>query len=137
MNPLLIRAICVLCCLCQMHGYVYDEKYPIVFSSDSILPKSKNIPLKTDHFGYNLDLARHSNARTLWVGAPKGSALRGSSDIYGSLYMCTELDALSPSCDALPDNEAVGGEDFSDQLFGITVKTVQSTEQAAEVKCYY
>ena len=114
----------------QNNGYVYDQKYPIVVTSNQALPETKEgVTLSTDHFGYSLDLTKYSNSiPSLWVGAPKGISSRNRTGISGALHTCN-INVQSPRCDARSDIFGSNEEDFYDQLFGITVNTVNSKLQ--------
>ena len=116
----------------QFNGYVYDQKYPVVLTTNQVLPETKEgVTLTTDHFGYSLDLAKYSNSiPSLWVGAPKGVASRNRRGITGALHTCN-IDAQNPRCDPRPEIFGSNNEDFYDQLFGITVNTVKSELQGS------
>ena len=123
----------------QLNGYVYDQKYPIVLTTNQVLPETKEgVTLTTDHFGYSLDLAKNSNSiPSLWVGAPKGVTSRNRRSISGALHTCN-IDVQNPQCDPRPEIFDSNNEDFNDQLLGITVNTVKSELQGStEVNLYF
>ena len=110
--------------------YVFDTDYPIIVKTDASRAASNS---QTDHFGFSLDLAKYSDASSwLWVGAPKG--LTTSGVVTGTLNACN-LNYDQPFCEQRQDGlNSFGNEDnFTDQLFGITVNTIHTPSQPPEV----
>ena len=139
------EVMCFICtyvifALTQMcNAYVFDEDYPIVLTSNQKTTTEINEEhnYNTDHFGFSLDLAKYSTSTWLWVGAPKGiSYENGGNIISGTLNACN-LNSENPFCEgrqASVGNSNVN-DNFTDQLFGITVNTVRkSSSQKPQVR---
>jgi hypothetical protein len=106
-------------------GYVYDLDHSEVLSSPSSFPKS--------FFGYSLDFTRDYNqVPWLMVGAPKDvNTLLNPQNPSGSLNACNvDLSRFGSKshCSPRPPNlSASGTEIYDDQLLGVVVSTVQTS----------
>ena len=119
------------------NAYVFDEDYPIILTSSQRKTETNSELYHTDHFGFSLDLAKYPTSSWLWVGAPKGiSYENGGNIISGTLNACN-LNSENPFCEgrqASVGNSNVN-DNFTDQLFGITVNTVRkSSSQKPQVR---